>query len=70
MVIISLVLLYIDERLGFRGWSITIGIPIVIMAANVTMLVLSIICYKKYVKYAPYTSPGERYIEIGTGKND
>lgn len=54
MIIISLVVLYIDNRLNFIGWSITIAIPIIIMVANVTMLVLSIICYKKYVKYALY----------------
>ena len=54
MVIIPLVLVYIDERLNFRGWSINIGIPIIIMIANVTMFVLSIVSYKKYIKYAMY----------------
>ena len=54
MIITSLVILYIDQRLNFYGWSITIGIPIIIMVANVTMLVLSIVGHKNYVKYALY----------------
>ena len=54
MIIISLVLVYIDERLNFRGWSISIGIPIVLMVSNVTMFVLLIVSYKRYVKYALY----------------
>ena len=51
---ISAVLLYIDKRLGYIGWSINLGIPIVLIAANVTMFVLTIISYKKYIKYAIY----------------
>ena len=54
MIIVSILLLYIDNRLNFYGWSIYIGIPITIMVANVTMLVLSIVSYKKYTKYAIY----------------
>ena len=54
MIIISLVLLYIDNRLNFYGWSVYIGIPIILMVANVTMFVLTIVSYKKYTKYAIY----------------
>lgn len=54
MIIISLVLLYIDKRLGFYGWSIYIGIPIILMIANITMLVLAIVSYRNYTKYAIY----------------
>lgn len=52
--IISAFTLYIDERLGFKGWSIHIAIPIVLIIANITMLVLTIVSYKKYIKYAIY----------------
>lgn len=45
---------YIDYNLGFRGWSIDIAIPIMIIVANITMLVLTIVSYKKYMKYAIY----------------
>ena len=54
MIIITMLILYIDNKIGFKGWSIYIGIPIVLIIANVTMLVLSIVCYKKYTKYAIY----------------
>lgn len=53
-VIISVVLLYIDEKIGFKGWSIYIAIPIVLIIANTTMLVLTIVSYKRYIKYAIY----------------
>jgi len=54
MIAISAFIFYIDQRLNFRGWSIYIGIPIILMVANATMLVLSIVGYKKYIKYALY----------------
>jgi len=54
MLTISLVILYIDNRLGAYGWSIYIGIPITLMVANITMLVLAIISYRNYTKYAIY----------------
>jgi len=54
MIATSIAILYIDNRLGYRGWSINIAIPIIIMVANVTMLILTIISYKKYVEYAIY----------------
>ena len=40
--------------LGFRGWSINIAIPILIIISNITMLVLTIVSHKKYIKYAIY----------------
>ena len=54
MIIMTMLILYIDNRLVFKGWSVYIGIPIILIIANVTMLVLSIVCYKKYTKYAMY----------------
>lgn len=51
---LSLLTFYIDYKLGRKGWSINIAIPIMIMIANVTMLVLTIVSYKKYIKYAMY----------------
>lgn len=52
MIALSLLTLYIDYKLGMKGWSINISIPIMIMIANMTMLVLTIVSYKKYIKYA------------------
>ena len=54
MIAISLVMLYIDIKLKFYGWSVYIGIPIVLMIANTTMLVLSIVNHNNYTKYALY----------------
>lgn len=54
MIALSLLTFYIDYKLGMKGWSINISIPIMIMIANVTMLVLTIVSYKKYIKYAIY----------------
>lgn len=51
---ISLIIIYIDSKLEFKGWSISIGIPIILIVANMTMLILTIISYKKYIKYAIY----------------
>lgn len=51
---ISLLTAYIDYKLGFRGWSITIAIPIIIMVANITMLILTIVNHKRFIKYAIY----------------
>jgi len=54
MIVISFLMLYIDKRLNFQRWSIYIGIPIVLIIANATMLILSIISYNKYSRYAMY----------------
>lgn len=53
-IVISAVLLYIDDRIGFRGWSISIGIPIVVIVANATMFILTMVTYKNYIKYGIY----------------
>ena len=50
----SAVVLYIDDRIGFRGWSLNIAIPIILIVANITMLVLTIVTHKNYIKYAIY----------------
>lgn len=51
---ISLLTLFIDYKLGFNGWSINISIPIIIIIANVSMLILTIVSHRKYIKYAIY----------------
>ena len=54
VIAISMLTAYIDYKLGWKAWSINIAIPIMIMIANITMLVLTIISHKKYIKYAIY----------------
>lgn len=51
---ISILTTYIDYKLGFKGWSFELAIPIILMIANVTMFVLTIVSHRKYIKYAIY----------------
>ena len=51
MIIISMVVLHVDNTIGFYGWSISIAIPIILSVANIAMLILTIISYKKYIRY-------------------
>lgn len=51
---ISILSILIDYNIGFKGWSINIAIPITIIISNITMLVLTIVSYRKYIKYAIY----------------
>lgn len=51
MIIISMVVLHVDNTIGFYGWSISIAIPIILIVANIAMLILTIISYKKYIRY-------------------
>ena len=54
LIVISGIVLYIDKEMNFIGWSLRLAIPIAIGTANMTMLILTIINYKKYIKYAIY----------------
>ena len=52
--LVSLLILAIDYFIGYSGWSINIAIPIVIMVANSTLMVLTIVSRKRYIRYAMY----------------
>lgn len=52
IIAMSAAILYIDSRLGFKGWSVNIAVPIILIVANITMLILTLVSYKKYIKYA------------------
>ena len=54
IIAISILTVYIDNKLGYRGWSINLAIPILIIISNITMLVLTIVNYNKFIKYAIY----------------
>lgn len=53
-IIISASALYVDDRIGFTGWSINIAIPIILIIANATMFILTIVTRKNYIKYGIY----------------
>ena len=48
--LVSLLILAIDYFIGYSGWSINIAIPIVIMVANSTLMVLTIVSRKRYMR--------------------
>lgn len=51
---ISILTIYIDYELKFKGWSIDIVVPILVIISNITMLVLTIVSHKDFIKYAIY----------------
>ena len=51
---ISVLNVYIDYEIGFRGWSINISIPTIVIVSNITMLIITIVSHKQYIKYAIY----------------
>lgn len=53
-ILASILTIYIDVHIGFRGWSIYLANPIILFVANITMLILTAISYEKYIKYAIY----------------
>lgn len=52
--LVSLLIIAIDYFIGFRGWSLNISIPIVVIVANSTLMILTIVSRKRYIKYAMY----------------
>lgn len=50
----SFLLVIIDLAIGYKGWSLNIALPIVISVSNITMMILTVITYNKYFKYAIY----------------
>lgn len=51
---ISVLTVYIDYKTGMKGWSFNLAIPIIIIVANVTMFILTIVSHKKYIRYSIY----------------
>ena len=51
---VSVLTVYIDYKIGFRGWSLSLAIPIILIIANLAMLILTIVSHKKYLRYAIY----------------
>lgn len=51
---ISILTWFIDLNSGAKGWSINFVIPCIIIVANITMFVLTIVSHRKYIRYAIY----------------
>ena len=51
-ILIAILLYFIDYRIGYRGWSINVAFPILIIISNIAMFILTLINYKDYGKYA------------------
>jgi len=54
MICVPILLIVIDNIIGYKGWSINWAIPIGFAVANITMFVLTIVTHKRYFKYAIY----------------
>lgn len=54
MIITSIVVLFVDNTMGFNGWAVSIAVPIISITANAAMLILTIISHNKYIRYAIY----------------
>ena len=39
---------------GYKGWAIDLAIPIIVGVANITVMVLTIVSRKRYLKYVIY----------------
>ena len=44
---ISILTVFIDYRIGFSGWSLELSIPIILIIANITMFILTIVSHRK-----------------------
>lgn len=53
-ILISIITIVIDFLFGFRKWSLYGAIPIIIITANISMLILTIISHRKYIRYTIY----------------
>ena len=51
-ILLTIVFHFIDYRIGYTGWSLNIALPIVIIIANISMFIITIINYEDYGKYA------------------
>ena len=54
VILIDILCVALDWIIGYRGWSFTIAIPISIITANVTMLILLMCTFKIYTRYIIY----------------
>ena len=51
-ILLSVLMYFIDYRIGYKGWSMNISLPILIIISNIAMFIITIISYKHYEKYA------------------
>lgn len=54
VILIDILCVALDCIIGYKGWSFTIAIPISIITANVTMLILLMCTFKIYTRYIIY----------------
>lgn len=51
-ILLAILMYFIDYRIGYIGWSISISLPIIIIISNIAMFIITLISYKHYGKYA------------------
>lgn len=51
---VSILTIMLDIIIGYRKWSFSLALPIIISVANITMFILTIVSENRYFKYAIY----------------
>ncbi len=51
-VLTALFLYFIDYQIGYKGWSINICFPIIVIFANIAMFIITIVSHKHFGKFA------------------
>ena len=51
-ILLALLLYFIDYRIGYKGWSVNICFPILIITSNIAMFIITIISHRHYRKNA------------------
>ena len=51
-VLTALFLYFIDYHIGYKGWSINICFPIIVIFANIAMFIITIVSHKHFGKFA------------------
>lgn len=51
-ILTALLFFFIDYQIGFKGWSVNICFPILIIIANIAMFIITLVSHKHFGKYA------------------
>ena len=53
-VLVATIMIIVDLSFGFKKWSFSLCIPLIVIIANISMIILTIVSHKKYIRYVIY----------------
>lgn len=53
-ILMSIIMVIVDICFGFKKWSVSLAIPIIVIIANISMIILTIVSHKRYIRYAVF----------------